>query len=171
LNGGATQTYGFGWELGSVGGHRLAHHGGSLPGFRARLSRFMDDRLSVVVLTNADNADPNLIAIGIAALYIPGLIPERTVAKVDPQILDSYTGQYQVNPSVVLTITREGATLLLQQGSNPEKRVLLPESDTQFFANENKRLVYSFVKDEKGQVAYMVRQLDGREVGRAKKVK
>jgi CubicO group peptidase (beta-lactamase class C family) len=170
LNSGATHPYGFGWELSSVAGHKLVHHGGSLPGFRAQFSRFVDDKLSVVVLTNADNADPNLMALGIAALYLPGLIPERTVAKIDAQILDAYTGQYQ-HPSVVFTITREGDKLLLQQGSSPEKRELLPESASNFFTNENRRLTYSFVKDEKGQVAYLVIQLEGRETGRAKKIK
>lgn len=170
LNSGATHPYGFGWELSSVAGHKLVHHGGSLPGFRAQFSRFIDDKLSVVVLTNGDNADPNLIALGIAANYIPGLIPERTVAKIDAKILDAYVGQYQ-HPAVVFTITREGDKLVLQQGANPDKRELLPESATNFFANENRRLTYSFIKDEKGEVAFLVVQVEGRETGRAKKIK
>ena len=170
LNSGATHPYGFGWELSTVGGHKLVHHGGSLPGFRAQISRFVDDKLSVVVLTNGDNADPNLIALGIAALYIPGLIPERTVAKIDPKILDAYTGQYQ-HPAVVFTVTREGDKLRLQQGPNSEKQDLLPESATNFFTNENRRLTYSFVKDQKGEVAYLVVHLEGRETGMAKKIK
>ncbi len=170
LNSGATHPYGFGWELSTVRGHKLVHHGGSLPGFRAQFARFVDDKLSVVVLTNADNADPNLMALGIAALYLPDLIPERTVAKIDPKILDTYTGQYQ-HPSAVFTITREGDKLVLQQGANSEKRNLLPESSNNFFTNENRRLTYSFVKDEKGDVAYLVVQVEGRETGRAKKIK
>jgi hypothetical protein len=170
LNSSATHPYGFGWELSSVAGHKLVHHGGSLPGFRAQFMRFVDDKLSVVVLTNGDNADPNLIALQIAALYLPGLIPERTVAKIDPQILAAYTGQYQ-HPQVVFTVTREGDKLLLQQGANPEKRQLWPESASDFFAHENRRLTYRFVKDETGQVAYLVVQLEGRETGRAKKIK
>lgn len=169
LNSGATHPYGFGWELSSVAGHKLVHHGGSLPGFRAQISRFVDDKLTVIVLTNADGANPNLIALGIAAQYIPGLIPERTVAKIEPQILDAYVGQYQ-HPSVTITITREGDKLRLQQGTNGEKQDLLPESTTNFFTNENRRLTYSFVKDEKGD-AYLVLQLEGRETGRAKKIK
>src|SRR6185295_17376160 len=103
LNNGATYPYGFGWELTTVGGHKLVHHGGSLPGFRSQISRFVDDKLTVIVLTNSDNATPNPIAVNIAAFYIPGLIPKRTVAKIDPKILDAYSGQYQ-NPSVVFTI-------------------------------------------------------------------
>jgi CubicO group peptidase (beta-lactamase class C family) len=170
LNNGATHPYGFGWELSTVGGHKLVHHGGSLPGFRAQISRFVEDKLTVIVLTNGDNANPNSIALGIAAFYIPGLIPERTVAKIDPKILDAYTGQYQ-HPSVVFTVTREGDKLMLQQGPNSEKQDLLPESATNFFLNENRRLIYSFVKDEKGEVAYLVVQLEGRETGRAKKIR
>jgi hypothetical protein len=170
LSSGTTHPYGFGWELSSVAGHKLVHHGGSLPGFRAQFSRFVDDKLSVVVLTNGDSANPNLIALGIAAHYIPGLIPERTIAKIDPKIFDTYAGQYQ-HPSAVFTITREGDKLLLQQGANAEKLNLLPESTSNFFTNENRRLTYSFVKDENGQVAYMVLQLEGKETGRAKKIK
>ncbi len=170
LNSGATHPYGFGWELSSVAGHKMVHHGGSLPGFRAQIARFVDDKLTVVVLTNGDNANPNSMALGIAAFYIPGLIPERTVAKIDPKILDAYTGQYQ-HPSVVFTITREGDKLRLQQGSDSEKQDLLPESATNFFMNENRRFTYSFVKDEKGEVAHLMIQLEGRETGRAKKIK
>ena len=170
LNNGTTHPYGFGWELSTVAGHKLVNHGGSLPGFRAQFARFVDDKLSVVVLTNGDNANANLIAIGIAAHYIPGLIPERTVAKLDPTILDAYTGQYQ-HPAVVFTVTREGDKLWLQQGPNSEKQDLLPESATNFFTNENRRVTYSFVKDEKGEVDYLVVQLEGRETGRAKRIK
>jgi CubicO group peptidase (beta-lactamase class C family) len=170
LNNGDTHPYGFGWELSTVAGHRHVHHGGSLPGFRAQLSRFVDDKLTVIVLTNGENANPNQIAIGIAAHYIQGLIPERAVAKIDAKILDAYTGQYQ-HPSVVFTVTREGDKLQLQQGPNSEKLDLLPESATNFFTNVNRRLTYSFVKDEKGEVAYLVVQLEGRETGRAKRIK
>ncbi len=169
LNSGATHPYGFGWELSSVAGHKLVRHGGSLPGFRAQISRFVDDKLTVIVLTNADGANPNLIALGVAAQYIPGLIPEHTIAKIEPQILAAHVGQYK-HPSVIFTITREGDKLRLQQGANAEKQDLLPESATHFFTNENRRLTYSFVKDEKGD-AWLVLQLEGRETGRAKKIK
>jgi CubicO group peptidase (beta-lactamase class C family) len=63
LNNGTTQPYGFGWELGSPQGHKLVHHGGTLPGFRAELARFVDDKLTVIVLTNGSNADQSAIAI------------------------------------------------------------------------------------------------------------
>jgi len=171
LNNGTSHPYGFGWYLDPVGGHKQVHHGGSLPGFRAEITRFVDDKLTVVILTNGDNANPSSIALGVAALYIPALIPERTAARVDPRVFDAYVGQYQPNPSVVLTVTREGDKLMMQQGSSAEKRELVPENEANFFTKEDRRPTFSFVKDEKGQITYLVVQIEGREVGKAKKIK
>lgn len=171
LNSGASHPYGFGWELDAVNGHRRVQHGGSLPGFRSVIARYLDDKLTVIVLTNADNASPGPIALGVAEAYIPALIPQRTVAKVALKIFDAYVGQYQPNPAVTLTITREGDKLLFQQNTNPEKQELLPESETSFFTNANRHLTYSFIKDEKGQVTHLVLQNAGREVARARKIK
>ena len=120
--------------------------------------------------TNSDNANPGALAVGIAALYIPGLIPERTAAKLDPKVFDAYVGQYQPNPSTALSVTREGNKLMVKQGS-AEKRELVPESESSFFMPENRLVTYSFVKDEKGQVTHLVVQREGTEVGRAKKIK
>lgn len=75
LNDGKPHPYGFGWELTSVKGHRLVHHGGSLSGFRAEFARYVDDELSVVVLANCSVAQPVEIAKGVAAFYIEGLAP------------------------------------------------------------------------------------------------
>jgi CubicO group peptidase (beta-lactamase class C family) len=66
LTDGRVSPYGFGWQLGAVDGHRRVHRGGSLPGFRAEMARFPDDRLTVIVLTNADGAVPEEIAAGVA---------------------------------------------------------------------------------------------------------
>jgi D-alanyl-D-alanine carboxypeptidase len=171
LNNGTNHPYGFGWELSPIAGHKRVHHGGSLPGFRAAMARFVDDKLTVVVLTNSDNANPAAIALNIAALYIPGLIPERTITKVDAKILDTYAGQYQANPSTIVTLTRQGDKLMMQQGSSTAQLELLPESATNFFTNENRRQTYRFVKDEKGQVTHLVVEVEGREVGKAPKIK
>lgn len=70
LTGGGWSGYGFGWTLDSVDGHWRVHHGGSLPGFRAEMSRFPNDSLTVIVLTNGDGARPELIARGVARYYL-----------------------------------------------------------------------------------------------------
>jgi D-alanyl-D-alanine carboxypeptidase len=73
LNSGAAHPYGLGWELGEANGHRIVRHGGTLAGFRAEMLRLVDDRLTVIVLTNCGNARPEAIARGVAAFYVNGL--------------------------------------------------------------------------------------------------
>ena len=62
LTKGGHADYGFGWELSKVNGHRLCSHGGGIPGFATYLARFVDDNLTVVVLTNSDTGSSAAIA-------------------------------------------------------------------------------------------------------------
>ena len=168
LNNGSTYPYGFGWTVDTLRGHKVVQHGGSLPGFRASFFRFVDDKLSLVVLTNTDNANAESLAIGIADLYLPDLIPERTAIKLDPKLLAALVGRYQLNPNLVLTLELEDGNLTIRQGSGT-KRVLLPESELSFFSKENHRFSYVFIKDAKGSITDIVLQNDGNDIGRAKK--
>ena len=72
LKDGSTYPYGFGWAVDEWKGHRRIHHSGGIPGFRSDLERFVDDKLTVIVMTNTTPADPEKIALGIAALYAHG---------------------------------------------------------------------------------------------------
>ena len=76
LNDGKQHGYGFGWAIDQVGSHKRISHGGSLPGFRAELAWFADDKLSVIVLTNGERARPDAIALEVAKHYVPDLAPE-----------------------------------------------------------------------------------------------
>ena len=69
LNSGELYPYGFGWRLDEHLGHpRIAHSGGWV-GFRTFIGRYVDDRFSVIVLTNLAEAEPERIADTIAAIY------------------------------------------------------------------------------------------------------
>jgi CubicO group peptidase (beta-lactamase class C family) len=75
LNDGKTSPYGFGWALGEVNKRRIVEHGGAWQGFKAFIGRYVDDRLSVIVFANLANADPGILARGVAGIYNPALIP------------------------------------------------------------------------------------------------
>ena len=66
----AKSLHGLGWEIGSFNGRKVVRHGGGMIGFRAVLSRFVDDGLTVIVLMNLDDADREAIVDGVAALYL-----------------------------------------------------------------------------------------------------
>jgi CubicO group peptidase (beta-lactamase class C family) len=62
--------YGFGWEITNPHGHRLIGHEGSWQGFETQISRYIDDKLTVIVLTNLGSAHPGEIAQGVADIYL-----------------------------------------------------------------------------------------------------
>jgi CubicO group peptidase (beta-lactamase class C family) len=78
LKSGASYPYGFGWALGERKGHRFVAHAG-ITG--TEITRFLDDKLTVIVLTNLGNwgnpetsaANPFGMTSRIAALYLPDL--------------------------------------------------------------------------------------------------
>ena len=83
LNSGKTYPYGFGWDVLQVNGHPLVRHSGSNQGFAVSISRYVKDKLSIVVLTNLDSthADTLKIAESVAAIYMPSLknaVPDKS---------------------------------------------------------------------------------------------
>ncbi|HTM51335.1 MAG TPA: serine hydrolase domain-containing protein [Bryobacteraceae bacterium] len=70
---GSESGYGFGWMIDDHRGHRVISHGGAFPGTSTHITRFVDDKLTVIVLANRDQVNPGALAAGIASLYEPGL--------------------------------------------------------------------------------------------------
>jgi arylsulfatase A-like enzyme/CubicO group peptidase (beta-lactamase class C family) len=70
LTNGASHPYGFGWELNALKDRKRVHHGGGLPGFQSEFARYLDERLTVIVLINLDDADVESIADGVADIYL-----------------------------------------------------------------------------------------------------
>jgi CubicO group peptidase (beta-lactamase class C family) len=67
--------YGFGWYMDDIRGHRIVEHSGSWQGFTSNISRYVNDQLTVVVLTNLAGAEPSDIGHHVAGIYIPELMP------------------------------------------------------------------------------------------------
>jgi CubicO group peptidase (beta-lactamase class C family) len=165
LNNGTPQSYGFGWEVSKVGEHRLVHHAGTMLGFRADISRYVDDGVTVVALTNAFGALPEKIAGGVAALYIPGLQPKRHAVKMSDVALDAFTGKYQLAQGV-LTVSREAGQLVMDVAVGPgtiRMGMLTPEGTGKFFDEDNPRSTYSFEPDAQGRLNFVMRAENGKE--------
>jgi CubicO group peptidase (beta-lactamase class C family) len=61
--------YGFGWFIERRDGHHVIEHEGAWQGFKSQISRYVDDKLTVIVLANLEQADPAVIAHGVAKIY------------------------------------------------------------------------------------------------------
>jgi D-alanyl-D-alanine carboxypeptidase len=75
-------NYGFGWFVDSYHGHRVVQHSGGTPGFSSVIYRFIDDKLTIIVLTNHSDMIMDELAIDIAGICLPAL--KRPEAKPDP---------------------------------------------------------------------------------------
>ncbi|MGI8668542.1 MAG: serine hydrolase domain-containing protein [Aridibacter sp.] len=74
LNSGKENSYGFGWGISDFRGQHIISHGGQTAGFAANNSRYVDEDLSIVVLTNSGTQGlGSSIARGIAKIYIPSI--------------------------------------------------------------------------------------------------
>ena len=70
LNGGAAIDYAFGLGVDQYRGLRRVWHNGALAGFRAMLMRYPEQHLSVALLCNHGEADPDTLALKVADLYL-----------------------------------------------------------------------------------------------------
>jgi CubicO group peptidase (beta-lactamase class C family) len=165
---GTTTDYGFGWIISSIKGHADLHHNGAMNGFVGNISRFIDDRLTVIVLVNQSGlSNTERIATGVARLYVPAMRPaiqgkHPPRAKLDPALYTSVAGRYEYWGNFMLTLT-PGNGVLLGQLPVGEADDYLPISATSLWqAEEGVQL--TVVTNAVGDITGLcVRQDDGNE--------
>ena len=98
----APYNYGFGWWVDTYHGRRVVAHSGGTPGFSSVIYRFVDDRLTVIILTNHADRVIDHLAIDIAGVYVPALArpqaPQvaseaQTSQRLKQALLDLFAGK------------------------------------------------------------------------------
>ncbi len=160
--------YAYGWSVPTVSaqtfGRRQVSHGGGINGFSTMIIRLPDDNVTSIVLANNQQAPAGAIARDLLAIFFSQRYPipvDRTVATVDPKVYDTYIGRYQLTPTFILTVTREGDRLFCQ-ATGQGKNEILPESETRFFLQVVDAQL-TFVKDERGAVTQLILHQGGRD--------
>ena len=67
---GPAVSYGFGWFVDPYQGHKRMSHDGGTIGFRTTIQRFPDDKLTIIVLANRTDINPEELALKVADLYL-----------------------------------------------------------------------------------------------------
>jgi D-alanyl-D-alanine carboxypeptidase len=75
-------NYGFGWFVDNYHGHRVVLHSGGTPGFSSVIYRFVDDKLTIIILTNHSDRILDQLAVDLAGICLPAL--KRPDANPDP---------------------------------------------------------------------------------------
>ena len=63
------EYYGFGWTIDELNGRKIIEHGGANVGFRSFYARFVNDGLSIIIMTNTDEAGPAAIVKALSDHY------------------------------------------------------------------------------------------------------
>ncbi len=93
---------------------------------------------------------------------------EAKAVAVDPKVYDAYVGEYEVTPTFIVKVFKEGVRLMTQATGQPAFELYL-EAENKFFLKVVNAKV-TFVKDDKGEVTGLVIHQGGRDMP-AKKVK
>ena len=125
--------YGFAWFIGDQNHHKRIEHGGAWQGFTCVISRYPDDNLAVVVLTNLDagHANPALIAHVIAGMVVAPLLPPKLAAIPDKdpaiaakaaKLLDQIVASEDIRPQT----TAQLAALITPEAAASVRKSLGP---------------------------------------------
>ncbi len=129
-------NHGLGPSLNGEGDDARFGHGGSNEGFRCQLVAYREGGKGAAVMTNSDSGG-NLaqeVLLSIAQEYgWSGIEPTRkSVAKLTPDELTRYAGEYELTQGIVVSI-RAGDESLIAQSPAIGRVELFPESQTKFF--------------------------------------
>jgi hypothetical protein len=144
------------WNINNTWDADIRSHGGSTAGYETYLGIDLKRRRGVVVLSNTLN-DIGDIGIHLLESRVP-LYKNRKAIKLNASALNAFVGAYQMQPDVVLTITRRGNRLFSHRGgpgAGPDKLEIFPETETAFFLKAVNAQM-TFTKDSAGRVSQVV---------------
>lgn len=159
----AQMKIGLNWHILTAFQRPLVWHNGGTGGYRSFIGLDPARQRGVVVLSNQSVA-PDDIGFHLLDVRAP-LTPApklRTEITVDPALLETYVGVYQLAPTFALTITREGGSLF-GQGTGQPKLQLFAEAPTEFFLKEVDAQI-TFEKDSTGKVTRLVLHQGGMNI-------
>ncbi|SDP33279.1 CubicO group peptidase, beta-lactamase class C family [Mucilaginibacter sp. OK268] len=147
-------------------------HGGVDEGFISQYYGSIEDGNGLVIMVNTANGGnliPEIVN-SIAKVYgFKYLNHSKTIKTVDvpDSVLQNYSGQYELEPRYILTISKEDGNLFVQ-ATGQEKVEIFPESESKFFLKIVDAEI-EFIKGDKGQITKLILNQNG--IHDAKKVK
>jgi hypothetical protein len=102
------------------------------------------------------------------AKKISSVVPESGASKFDPNNLDAFSGQYEVQPGFIIAITNEKGTLMGQPTG--DEKIAFKHESGMVFSSDADGPKLTFVINDDGQVTGVKVELNG-QVYAAKKIK
>lgn len=155
--------YGYGWFIANTAIGEETWHNGLTFGFTANIARFTDEDITIIILTNnrlydTANLTNNLTSIILNKEYdMPEIVKEIKID--DPNLYNSYVGEYDLGSGVHITITKKGDHLYAQITGQTECEIF-PQTQSKFFYKIVDARI-EFVSNEKGEVTELIFEQNG----------
>lgn len=163
--------YALGLAIGGSAADPYFGHGGVNEGFECTMSAYEQEGEGAVVMTNAQGGSrlADEVMRSIATVYHwPDFQPKvRATVTVDPKILATYVGTYELRPNFDLAVTLQDGHLMTQ-ATGQSGFSMLAESETKFFPAAFDGEI-EFVKDAQGNVSSLMLRQNGHETKALKK--
>lgn len=146
-------------------------HGGANEGFRCQYYGSVEGGNGVIVMVNSDNgAIIQEITNSVATVYQWNDFYKPVVKKlvsVPDNVSTNYVGNYQINPQLILTISKEGGQLKAQ-ATGQGKLDIYPEGENKYFLKVA-NIVLEFLKNDEGIIDKVIIYQNGAKMT-AKKI-
>lgn len=176
LNSGKKIPYGYGFRFSRLGNSPVIAHTGSTKGFTSIALFLAQENMYITVLTNCNCKNVNNVAKQVAELFVtrPDVNKVSAVTKtteqekksiaVSAEILNNYTGTYEVKPNVNLTIGLDNTNQLYLLAPGQTKKVeLFAETQNHFFVKIVDAEI-TFNKNETNNVISLTMNQSGRKI-------
>jgi hypothetical protein len=108
LRDGTPIEYGYGLAVSYLDGHRRINHVGGTLGFSSQISHYPDEDVTVVVLTNTENANAASIESSVARAVLDLGEPATKDILLEASELGRYAGRYDIGLTTVDVNAQEG---------------------------------------------------------------
>ena len=154
------QAIGLAWHIARDGVTRW--HNGRTGGYSSWMSVIPEMKAGVVVLSNTSADKTTELGLKLTLVASGKKVEpprERTVIKVEADVLKAYAGVYAITPEFALTITEEDGKLAVQ-ATGQSKLPMNAESKTKFFLRAVDAQI-TFVPDKDGKVDELILHQNG----------
>lgn len=152
LEDGSSVGYGYGWGIDDYHNHHAIHHGGNINGFTTFICRFVDDGLSIIVLSNVSGFNISKMVASITRQVFGIADVQREPVSLTAEQLKKVAGTYLHDSGFPLMVTEENGQLSIAFG---QMITLKPLSESQFYNAEEPETLFTFTDEQNGQFTQM----------------
>jgi CubicO group peptidase (beta-lactamase class C family) len=135
--------YGLGCWIDSLHQCKIVSHGGNIEGFTSYFGSIQAEDMSVILLNNIYNKEIESIGQAIFSILLNKPYQFFNEVSLPVETLESYVGQYDVNPNYQVTITRLNSQLFFSVNNGAPLEIFADKANSFFDKNEDLRVRFS----------------------------